>query len=102
MAKTTGPILAVGAISVANRVIFNDEEMDWRIPIATGIATMIFAAAEKAYPRGAIRVAWLALVTVIFARTGRTPAPVESAAAWWEKGPRKSTGRQSGPRYIPA
>ena len=42
MSQTTGPILAVGAVTVANNVIFHDEPMDWRVPVATGLAAIGF------------------------------------------------------------
>ncbi len=79
MARTTGPVLAIGGITLANRVILNDKPMDWRIPIATGLATGFFAMFEKAWPDGAITVAWVAFATVMFARVDpAVPAPAES------------------------
>lgn len=106
MARSTGPILAIGGLTIANRVIFNDEEMDWRVPIATGIAAMLFSMAEKAWPKGAINLAWLALITSMFVRTGDSPSPIESAATWWQRGPRnpgrKGPNADRGPRYVPA
>ena len=68
MAASTGPVLAIGAITVANRVVFNDEPMDWRLPIGTVLAALLFAGAERAVGRGAVSVAYLALVTVVLAR----------------------------------
>lgn len=82
--RTTGPVLAVGAITIANSVILNGRAMDWRIPIATGVAASAFALAERAWADGAVALAWVALVTVLFARVQPgTPAPVESALNWW-------------------
>jgi len=43
MSATTGPVLALGGITIANRVVFNDQPMDWRIPIATALAAGMFA-----------------------------------------------------------
>lgn len=79
MAKTTGPILAIGAITVGNSVIANKKPMDWRVPIATGIAAGVFALAEKGWQEGAVMLSYVALVTVLFVRVQPgTPAPVES------------------------
>ncbi len=87
MAETTGPILAIGAITVANRVIVNNKDMEWRIPIATGIAAMIFALAEKGWARGVVPISYLALFSVLFVRLDKNvPAPVESFVKWWEGG----------------
>ena len=86
MAESTGPVLAIGALTVANRVIFNDQPMDWKVPVGTAIAAVLFAGAERAVGRGAVYVAYLALVTVVFARVDpAVPAPAESALKWFEK-----------------
>lgn len=85
MAASTGPILGVGAITLANRLVFNDRGMDWKIPIGTALAAVLFAGAERAVGRPAVAVAYLALLTVVFVRTDpTTPAPAESALAWFD------------------
>lgn len=87
MAQTTGPILAIGGITVANRSIFHNAPMDWRIPIATGLAALAFTAAEKAWPAGAQMLAWTALAAVCLSRVDPSvPSPVESALDWWQSG----------------
>lgn len=84
MAESTGPILAVGAITIANRTVFHDEPMEWKVPIATALAAVLFAGAERAVGRGAVYVAYLALVTVVFARVDpEVPAPAETALEWF-------------------
>lgn len=84
MAESTGPILAIGAITVANRTVFNDEPMEWKVPIATALAAVLFAGAERAVGRGAVYVAYLALVTIVFARVDpAVPAPAETALKWF-------------------
>jgi len=88
MAQSTGPILAIGAITLTNRVLFNGMPMDWRIPIATGLAAIAFAGAESVIgptiPRG---IALIALVAVALTRIDpKVPSPAESALAWWNKG----------------
>jgi hypothetical protein len=91
MARTTGPILAVGGITLANRSVFHGQSVDWRVPIATGIAAALFGLAERAWGDGAVALAWLALATVILTRVDRSvPSPAESALAWFQSaGPTK-------------
>jgi hypothetical protein len=86
MAASTGPILAVGAITVANRTVFNEQAMDWKVPIGTAMAAVLFAGAERAVGRSAVYLAYLALVTVVFARTDPdVPSPAESALRWFDE-----------------
>lgn len=86
MAESTGPILAVGAITVANRVVFNDEPMDWKVPVGTAIAAVLFSGAERAVGRSAVWLAYLAMVTVVFARLDpEIPSPAESALKWFNE-----------------
>lgn len=86
MAESTGPILAIGAITLANRTVFNDEPMEWKIPIATALAAVLFSGAERAVGRGAVAVAYLALVTIVFARVDpAVPAPAETALKWFNE-----------------
>lgn len=85
MSETTAPILAVGGITMLNRSVFNDEEWDWRIPIATGISVALFAALEKPFPKLAVALAWLAVAGVTLGRVDpKVPAPAESALEWFE------------------
>lgn len=86
MAESTGPIIALGALTVTNRVIFNDEPMPWKVPIGTALAAVLFAGAEKAVGRSAVWLAYLALVTTVFARVDPTvPSPAESALRWFNE-----------------
>lgn len=86
MARTTGPILAVGAITLANKSLIHGDPVDWRIPVATGITAGVFALGERAWQDGAVLLAWLALVAVLFVRIDpRQKAPVESFTDWLEK-----------------
>lgn len=87
MAQTTGPIVAVGAITFANRSILHNEPIDIRIPVATGFAAMAFALLERANQRLATGAAWIALLTVLFARLDpKVPAPVETLLKYWNGG----------------
>lgn len=84
MARSTGPVLAIGGITVLNRTVFNGQAMDWRIPIATGIAAGLLALAENAIGNGAVYIAYLALAAVVLSRVDPTvPSPAESALKWF-------------------
>lgn len=86
MARSTGPILAVGAVTLINRTVFNGQSVDWRVPIATALATGILALGEKIWPAGAVGVAWIALFTITMTRVDPTvPAPAESALRWFNE-----------------
>lgn len=87
MSQTIGPILATGTATIVNRTVFNGRPMDWRIPIATGLAAIGFDLFEKAAPRVAVVLAWTTFLSVMLTRIDpATPSPVESAYAWWKKG----------------
>jgi multisubunit Na+/H+ antiporter MnhB subunit len=87
MSKTTGPILAMGAITMANQNVFNDKSVDWRIPIATGLLAVGFTMAERVWPKGVQILAWTGVVAVVLTRTQSSiPSPAESALQWWNKG----------------
>ena len=87
MSRTTGPVLAIGGITLANELLLENQEMDWRIPIATGVAAGLFALLEKAWPDGAVALAYTALVAVLITRLpGQKRAPVENLTAWLQKG----------------
>lgn len=89
MARTTGPILAIGAVTLANQSLLNDKPIDWRIPIAAGLAAGLFALFEKGWEEAAVALAWTALAATLFTRlTPGVPSPIESAARWWERGSR--------------
>lgn len=83
--RSTGPILTIGAITVANQSIINNEPFNWRVIVATGLAAGAFGLLEKAAPDVAPALAWVALVTVLLVRLKpNVPSPIESAFAWWE------------------
>lgn len=87
MSRTTGPVLALGAVTVGNASIVHGRPIDWRVPIATGIAAGMFALGERAWPAGAVGLAYLALGTVLLTRVDpRVPSPSESFLAWWQAG----------------
>ena len=87
MSRTIGPILATGAVTVANQTVFHGKPMDWRVPIATGLAAIGFSLFERAAPELANILAWTTFLTVMLSRTDpKVPSPVESAVEWWKKG----------------
>jgi hypothetical protein len=87
MSRTIGPILATGAITIANQTVFHGKPMDWRVPIATGLAAIGFSLIERPAPELAVILAWTTFLTVLLSRTDpKVPSPVESAVEWWKKG----------------
>jgi hypothetical protein len=87
VSRTIGPILATGALTIANQTVFNGRPMDWRVPIATGLAAVGFSLVERPAPELAVILAWTVFLTVLLTRTQpNVPSPVESAVAWWKKG----------------
>jgi len=91
MSATTGPVLAAGAITVTNLVVFNEEAMDWRIPVATTMLACGFYLLERAIGDTAELLAWGLVLTTLFTRVDPdVPSPVESAVRWWD-------GNQKGP-----
>lgn len=87
MSRTIGPILATGTATIVNRTVFNGQPMDWRIPIATGLAAVGFSLFEKVAPELAVVLAWTTFLSVMLTRLDPTvPSPTESALAWWKKG----------------
>lgn len=87
MAKSTGIILAVGAVTVFNDTILNKEDLDFRVPIATAFGAIAFSLLEKVNQPITVGVAWVALLTVLLARVNPTkPAPLETLVKQWNQG----------------
>lgn len=85
MARSTGPILAIGGITIANQTLLNSRPLDWRVVVATAGAAALFALVEKASPEVAVGLAYVGLVTILLVRIDpKTPSPAESALKWWE------------------
>jgi hypothetical protein len=90
MAASTGPVIAIGAITLVNTVVLNNgpdapgQSPAVRIAVATTIGALGFAFWEKFMPRTATAVAWVALLTVLLVRLepGK-PAPLETLANWY-------------------
>jgi hypothetical protein len=78
MARSTGPIVATGAIAYANQVIGNGKSWtaELRIPVATAIAAGFLTLLEHASPELAVGIAWIALITSLVAPLGGGNAAV--------------------------
>lgn len=86
MSKALGPVLAMGTVTLVNQSVFHGQEVDWRIPMATGLAGIGFVLIERIWPEGAVILAWTALATVLLTRTDpKIPSPTESAVEWFDK-----------------
>lgn len=86
MARSTGPIVAAGALTLFNNVIVHQRSIsqDSRVIVATAVAAGGLALLEHVSAQLAVGISWLALVTVLLVRVDpKTPAPLESFATWW-------------------
>lgn len=86
MAGTTGPIVAAGALTWANRSLFGDDsefDLDFtaRVVVGTAVAAAMFYGLEKITDDGAVALAYLVLVGVIFVPVaGSTETPATRVA----------------------
>lgn len=86
MAKSTGIILAIGGITLANQSVLHGQPVDMRVPVATGIAAAAFALLERGNEKLVVGIAWIALLTVVFARVDpKVPSPTESLLKYWKE-----------------
>jgi len=85
MARSTGPLLASGAIIIGNNVIVHGQPMDWKKPLQFGVLAVVFAGAEhipgaEFFVAG---IAWIVVVGVVLTRTNpNVPSPAEAFAKW--------------------
>lgn len=87
MARSTGPILAMGALVLANKTLIHGQAVDWRVPIATGLTAGAFALMEKGWEGAAVSLAWLALGVSLFVRVDpQTPPLIEAFERFWTGG----------------
>jgi hypothetical protein len=80
MARSTGPILAVGGITIANQSLLSpkQEPIDFRVIVGTAVAAGLFALLERVSEQLAVGVAWVALLTTIFVPLRNQPSPAEN------------------------
>jgi hypothetical protein len=83
--RSTGPILAAGAISLANHSLLNSEPINWKIPVATGIAAIMVGGIEKIWPEGGLAMGAMLLVAVLFVPVGNKPSPIENLVSFLQK-----------------
>jgi len=86
MSATTGPILAVGAITLGNAIIVNGKSpvSQTRVIVGTGIAAGLLSLLERAAPELAVALAWVSLVTILLTRVDpNVPSPAESFVKWY-------------------
>lgn len=87
MGASTGVVLAIGAITIANRSIFEGDPIDMRVVAATGLGAIMFTLAENVVPpKLVVGLAYIGLVTVVLTRVDPTrKSPAENALAFWDK-----------------
>jgi hypothetical protein len=90
MAASTGPVLAMGGITMINESVLHNKPFNWKIPIATGVLAGMLALVEKASPALATGLVWIGLAAVLLTRVDpNIPSPTESFASWWTTGTAK-------------
>lgn len=86
MAQAAGIVVLAGGITAANEVVFAPlagggtpwKNFNWRVLPATGMLAFAISGLEKISPKLAVGLASTILVTVLFARFGNAPAPLEN------------------------
>ena len=87
MARSTGLVLAAGAITASNEVLFAPlagqggspwKDFNWRIVPATLGLALALGALEKIAPKFAVGLAGLVLGAVLIVRVGHAPTPLEN------------------------
>lgn len=84
MARSTGIVLAVGGITVANELLFaplagQKVQFNWRIVPATAGLALALAGLEKVSPTFAVGLAGLSLLAVLVVPFGNAPTPLDNA-----------------------
>jgi hypothetical protein len=88
MGASTGIIIAAGAITLANEAVFAplasggkiSANFNWRIIPATAVVALALAGLEHISEQFAVGIAWISLVTVLFAKLGNAQPPLINAA----------------------
>jgi hypothetical protein len=83
VARSTGPILVTGGLTLINQSVIQNKPVDWRIPVATGLTAGALALVERVSEPFAVGLAYIALITVLFVRLDKnTATPAESLVAF--------------------
>lgn len=87
MAKSTGPILAVGAVTILDNQVLDGKPWAEALPVVlmTGVAALLLAGLEQLSPALATGLAWLALITRVFV-IGGASGNVATKFLNWQKG----------------
>lgn len=80
MAQSTGPVLAAGAITASNELLFGGGSFNWRIVPATAGLALALGVLERVAPSFATGLAWLCVATVLIVPVGSAPTPIENAS----------------------
>ena len=88
MSETTGIVLATGAITAANELIFAPlaghgtpwKDFNWRIIPATGVFALAMYGLEQVSPKLAVGISVTALITALLAQLGKAAPPVKNIA----------------------
>ncbi len=88
MSRSTGPVLAIGGITMANQIIFDNGPADWdsgaRVVVATGLVAGMLSIVERAAPDLAVALAWATFATMMLTTLNGRPSPTERLIAWWD------------------
>lgn len=88
MARSTGPILATGGITLFNNVVVHNQSAqdNAHVVVGTLIAAGGLALLEHLSEPLAVGIAWIAFVSVLFVRINpNVPSPAESFVAWYNQ-----------------
>jgi hypothetical protein len=87
MASSTGPVLALGAITMINENVLHNQPVNWKIPVATGVLAGVMVLVERVSATLATGLVWIAVAAVMLTRVNpAVPSPTESFATWWTTG----------------
>lgn len=87
MSASTGPILAVGTITLFNDIVIHHKtwQQDSRVVVGTVVAALGLGLVERVSTELAVGIAWTALVALLFVRLDpKTPSPIESFMSWYQ------------------
>lgn len=90
MSRSTGPVLATGAITLVNTIVLDDTDVEWneaaKVIVATGLVAGGLGLLERIAPDLAVTMAWATMIVMLFTRVNpQIPSPTERVAVWWDK-----------------
>lgn len=93
MAASTGIVLAMGAIVVANDTLVKKQPLNVRVLLATGFLAIGLAVVDKASPELATGLALVAFITAMITPLGQGPSPLLSLIGYAGLGPGQRSTR---------